>query len=85
MSRVKWVKDSFPDAPDDWWITCHVAPPLGYSIDKTEGGFQAWAADPLTEVRAGPLRKTLRAAHNDCKRHAKSLRKALVLFDRAKL
>jgi len=84
MTAAKWTREECADG-SAFWYEFRVSPGLSYSIDISfpyfSAQFFAWGYD----APIGPLRKTLRAAHNDCKRHARRLRAELVKFDRAKL
>ena len=83
MSRAKWGRH---DLGDGWWYCIYrLSESTGYIIDGQPGKYSTQFLAEGGEQPVGPLRKTLRAAHNDCKRHAKKLRAALVEFDRAKL
>ena len=82
MSRMKWVRHCFDDAPEAWWITCQVTKDIAYSIDSDEGAFHSWMHGWDGDKRAGPRRKTLQSAVNDCRVHARKLREALVEFGR---
>ena len=86
MSRVKWSRIELTDGSGHWHEYLF-ADGLGYSVDAFPDPrmFRASFHLPNEDIQIGPARKTLRAAHNDCKRHARRLRAELVKFDRAKL
>jgi len=88
MSAPKWERDAFEDGSGCWW---RYRSSLGWelTIDESDGaGFQAWWIPHhagTDDLMIGPVRKTRKAALNDCKRYAKALRAELVKFGRVKL
>jgi hypothetical protein len=68
------------DCGESWWVAYH-ARGLGYSIDPDGGVFRTVFHCCDGDAIVGPPRKTLRAAVNDCKRHARKMRAALVEFN----
>ena len=84
MTAAKWSRDEFSDG-SALWYEYRLPNGTGYAVDVFPLCFRALFLTLDIDTPIDPLRKTLKAAHNDCKRHAKKLRAALVEFDRAKL
>lgn len=82
--KRKWEEGVLSDGSGRPWCEYDLGL-LTFVIDTPDDSYQAWVLDSSSEQTIGPRRKTQAAAHNDCKRHAKKLRAALVQFDRAKL
>jgi hypothetical protein len=86
MSAPSWERDEFAEG-GGYWLRYRTRSGWEFCIDVSDGVFQAIyvpAHQGCDDRSIGPVRKTLKAALNDCRRESKKLRAEHVQFGRAK-